>query len=542
MASWKSMFQNLTSGQSSLDKTKNEHERFLDVDREPRRMLQPIEGYRNLPLVQLKEAVESIVFCCPDIQRRVYIAKENCQNPSDGLNQNESASIYLYTMEWEPREQCLYYVLNATLRTENRQKLTPWLLYLKLILTALDKLPSEKQTIWRGVKCNLNQEYEIKQRYVWWSLSSCTASISILESNQFLGREGPRTLFNIECQSGKMIKSHSCIHMEDEFLLPPAVQIEVVSKLDPGDGLTIIHVKQVQAPFSLIESPSTNLVTLDENLSNRQISNYQNEYLKQLFAKKDYLGHQGLTDVDIPYVLENCMIGKKDTTFDISFNQITEKGALHIGKALKANTSLKILDMRQNRLSDSGICWIAEALQSNTTLTTIYLGENQIGDEGARFLAEALQKNATLKELLLWRNLITDIGIKYIAESLIRNTTLKSLDLQTNRITDEGIKHLAKMLKKNEVLTDLHISENLITNGGVITLINTLCGNHGLKILRIDNLDTSDGCMKAIENMFKNNYALTQLWMNKRAYSIDAQSRFREIARLKPNFKIYFLP
>jgi hypothetical protein len=227
MAGLTSMLQNLVVRSNATHNTKNEHGRFLDVDGEPRRMLQPIEGYQNLPLVQLEEAVKLVVFCCPDIQRRAYIAKENCQNPPDGLDQNESASIYLYTMEWEPREQCLYYVLNATLRTENRQKLKHWLLYLKLILAALNKLPSTKITIWRGVKRNLDQEYEVGQRYVWWSLSSCTASIAILESDQFLGRQGLRTLFNIECQDGKMIQFHSSIHMENEFLLPPATQIEV---------------------------------------------------------------------------------------------------------------------------------------------------------------------------------------------------------------------------------------------------------------------------------------------------------------------------
>jgi hypothetical protein len=58
------------------------HERFLDANEEPRKMLQPIEGYQHLPLVSLEEAVEPIVPICPDILRRVYIAKENCQDLS----------------------------------------------------------------------------------------------------------------------------------------------------------------------------------------------------------------------------------------------------------------------------------------------------------------------------------------------------------------------------------------------------------------------------------------------------------------------------
>ncbi|CAF1457163.1 unnamed protein product, partial [Rotaria sordida] len=133
----------------------------------------------------------------------------NCENPSDGLNQNESASICLYTMGWEPRQRCLYYVLNATLRNENRNKLKPWFSYLKLILTAPHKIPSEKAKIWRGATLNLSRQYEIRKGYVWWAFSSCTRALNVLESDQFLGKYGPRTLFNIECRNTKSIQSHS---------------------------------------------------------------------------------------------------------------------------------------------------------------------------------------------------------------------------------------------------------------------------------------------------------------------------------------------
>lgn len=71
------------------------HERFLDADQEPRKMLQPIEGYQHLPLVSLKEAIEPIISSCPDILRRVYIAKENCQNLSNNtLDVDKNAFIW----------------------------------------------------------------------------------------------------------------------------------------------------------------------------------------------------------------------------------------------------------------------------------------------------------------------------------------------------------------------------------------------------------------------------------------------------------------
>ncbi len=75
----------------------------------------------------------------------------NSQNPSDGLTQDESGAIYLYTMQFHD-EPSLYILLNKSLRAENREQLKPWFPFLKLFVTALHKLPSQNKTVWRGVR------------------------------------------------------------------------------------------------------------------------------------------------------------------------------------------------------------------------------------------------------------------------------------------------------------------------------------------------------------------------------------------------------
>ena len=55
------------------------------------------------------------------------------------------------------KNRCLYFVLNANLRDENRQKLKPWFLYLKLFLTGLSRLPSFDRTVFRGVRGDLRK-------------------------------------------------------------------------------------------------------------------------------------------------------------------------------------------------------------------------------------------------------------------------------------------------------------------------------------------------------------------------------------------------
>ncbi|CAF1370884.1 unnamed protein product [Rotaria sordida] len=91
-----------------------------------------------MPLVSVEEAVALLVTILPDIRRKTWIAKVHVgEAPTDELSTDESASICLYSMEWEPRDECLYHRLNTTLRDENRERLKPWFLYLKRILTAL---------------------------------------------------------------------------------------------------------------------------------------------------------------------------------------------------------------------------------------------------------------------------------------------------------------------------------------------------------------------------------------------------------------------
>ncbi|CAF1294521.1 unnamed protein product, partial [Didymodactylos carnosus] len=100
--------------------------RYTDIRDEPiDRLLVPIKGYQDELLLPLEEAIIPIAHLFIDLEENVWIAKQNCQNPQDGLSQNESVSIHLYTMQFTLGES-LYVVLNRTLRAENRDDLKPW--------------------------------------------------------------------------------------------------------------------------------------------------------------------------------------------------------------------------------------------------------------------------------------------------------------------------------------------------------------------------------------------------------------------------------
>ena len=69
--------------------------------------------------------------------------------------------LFLYTMPWSSGEDnSFYYVLNQALRSEDRGKVNPYFLVLRLLLEAINKLPPLKGTFVRGVKRDLSGMYQ----------------------------------------------------------------------------------------------------------------------------------------------------------------------------------------------------------------------------------------------------------------------------------------------------------------------------------------------------------------------------------------------
>jgi hypothetical protein len=124
-----------------------------------------------------------------------------------------------------------------------------------LFLTGIDFRSTEYQTVWRGVPEDLSDLYPKGEQRTWWSLSSCTSTIGVLESPFYLGKSGTRTMFSIETRSGKLIRSHSYYQDEDEILLPPGTFLKVVGTLNPADGLHIIHLREIAPPYPMLAEP-----------------------------------------------------------------------------------------------------------------------------------------------------------------------------------------------------------------------------------------------------------------------------------------------
>lgn len=237
--------------------TRGRNSRLIIPDSEQPKIHAPITGYAQEPLLPLAEACAPLDGIVQDIFIYVSIALENTSaEPSDSLTRDESAAIRLYTMEWIDAHTSLYFILNNTLKIPDRQVLQPWFKYIKLLLTALAKIPcAPPQTVWRGIRKNIIDKFPCDGQVIWWSFSSCTKTLTVLESELFLGKIGERTLFSIEVYNGRNIQAHSHFNTEDEILMLPGSCMEVQSRLNPASDLHIIHLKQIMPEETLLEPP-----------------------------------------------------------------------------------------------------------------------------------------------------------------------------------------------------------------------------------------------------------------------------------------------
>lgn len=198
----------------------------------------------------------------------------------------------------------------------------------------------------------------------------------------------------------------------------------------------------------------------------------QNENLKTLIARCELqsevdLTKLGLTDEQIPVVVNFAIIGRQCVELWLKYNSITSQGASILANALQHAEKLRELYLYGNHISDQGAYFLARALSVNhSSLTRLSIGANGITDEGAHYIADMLKVNGMLKHLLLSANKIKDKGCLYLVNALIyHNGTLERIDLDSNpEITDASGKNLTAMIQINDNLIGLNVSGCTLAN------------------------------------------------------------------------------
>ena len=436
----------------------------LDIAQEPQEVYLPIKEDDLTSIVSLEQAVNPLIEFLPKILEKVELAKQHCTNPSDGLSCDESASIYLCSMRWKPHNECLYFILNTTLRDHNKEKLKPWNLYLRLLYMALNRLPSTQITFYQEIRHDFIKNYSKESFFVFWDFTFCSLSVALSQkSKQALLQTQKRTIFAFECGNAKLIERHSYDCSKNELLLIPT-QFQFVGYLDRRNDLDIIRLRE-HNPLIQLTSVSNQPGSISSNKEVKQTTSsittspniiWRNSQLQRLIClhqsrSQMNLTYQNLTADDMPIVVEQAVVDKQCTKLLLDNNYITFECISILVLALPISITLRELSLHEASIYDMSVQILAETLAlNNSSINTLGLNGNYITDEGAQYLVTMLKTNTTLTQLYLQGNPITRKGVKLFVNALNHhNNTLKRLDIDSNNsIIFSSIRALAKMLRR----------------------------------------------------------------------------------------------
>jgi hypothetical protein len=444
----------------------------------------PIQGYRGVPLVSLEEAVQPLLSLVPEIEQMVQTVQQNCDQPANMLSEDESASIKLYTLPKRPLQSSFSSILNKTLQSQNqnRERLAPWFLYLRLFNSALSKLPpSSCHVFFRQMQIPRNSIYRKGKTFIWWDFVSCRSSIEPLE--HLIDDNETKVIFIIECTSAKDITKHSYTPNEHDIILPQGKQFDVISSWNSTDKLKFIQIREAvpRAPLISIRHPSS--TSIPHRPTECPISNHCERIDPLQFIdgcaqnSKIDLFRFKLVDNQMNTVVQKAIINKQCKILILTENQITSVGATIIADALKNNRTLEFLSLSYNPLHDQGIQTLTGILSSNNCcLQKLSLHSIGLTCEGAGHIAKMLETNKTLTWLHLGGNNLTDEGVNELSTALTnKNTTLEVLALSNDKsITDSSIESLVTMLLNNKTLNTLWMNDCKLTEEGTKRLRGTI--------------------------------------------------------------------
>ncbi|KAF9963988.1 hypothetical protein BGZ70_007073 [Mortierella alpina] len=207
-------------------------------------------------------------------------------------------------------------------------------------------------------------------------------------------------------------------------------------------------------------------------------------------------------------------------SIEVASASVQGKDVVDLAEALKTNSTLTTLSLRDNSIGDEGTKALAETLRTYATLTTLNLNNNSIGEGGAKALAEALKVNSTLTTLNLNNNPTGEDGAKALAEALKVNSTLTTLNLNKNSIGDEGAKVLAEALVPNSTLVTLYLRGNSIWLKGLLAFLELLKTKSALTSLDLMANKMGSEIAAAMAEAFNINSGLSTLGLNLNSWPI----------------------
>jgi len=193
------------------------------------------------------------------------IAKKGTEERLKGLTEEEAMSIHLLT-----QDSPFTSLLNQRLSDNNRKLLKGLLPFLKLLLTALYKLPTSKATFYRGVQEDISPTFKDGSILIWWTFTPVLPSLP-KEIDLPTRKEG-KTLLAVHAESAVDVSYFSADQKEEFLLLPSTTLVmEAEEKQEAAneknedetqregsqrkEGTTILHLREKKDSKLLLDFP-----------------------------------------------------------------------------------------------------------------------------------------------------------------------------------------------------------------------------------------------------------------------------------------------
>ncbi|KAJ3639464.1 hypothetical protein Zmor_002824 [Zophobas morio] len=233
------------------------------------------------------------------------------------------------------------------------------------------------------------------------------------------------------------------------------------------------------------------------------------------------------------YLVENLMTNTTLCELYLPSTGLYTKEADCLGRFLRKNLSLKVLDISNNFIGDRGLEVLAKGLTKQTIsgcgLSVLIVFNNQITEKSGPIISDIISECRNLHTLNVGFNNLTDEVIANIGPSLEVTTSLEGLGLQCTLLTCKGIDFLSNAIENNTSLQKINLKGNkAIQVGGLERLCQALTSSKIFKI-EIDETNRSAQDPQAYVQLVKKMNAICTV---NKAFKESKESNSDEIANV----------
>lgn len=162
----------------------------------------------------------------------------------------------------------------------------------------------------------------------------------------------------------------------------------------------------------------------------------------------------------IPDLLRHLDGNRQASILNLAYGKLSEEGITEVAKFLKDNPFVKHLDLRGNSIEPKGAVVLATSIRANRSLRSLNLKWNLIGKDvsGIGALCEMLKANLTIGQVDLRNNRIDSLGARFVGDMLTVNSGITHLDVSWNDFGVEGGLAVLEGLKQNTNVVECQLS------------------------------------------------------------------------------------